>query len=64
MTSPTVKTLRMRSVVANLGVARSTINDWLNLPPSVTMLLFQSRDYWGNSLWDGWKQNRTKASTT
>lgn len=30
MTSPTVKILRMRAVVAKLGIARSTIYDWLN----------------------------------
>ncbi|HDR2876770.1 AlpA family phage regulatory protein [Enterobacter roggenkampii] len=30
MSSPTVKILRMRAVVAKLGVARSTIYDWLN----------------------------------
>lgn len=30
MPSSTVKILRMRAVVAKLGVARSTIYDWLN----------------------------------
>ena len=30
MSSPTIKILRMRAVVAKLGVARSTIYDWLN----------------------------------
>jgi len=30
MSSPTVKILRMRAVAAKLGIARSTIYDWLN----------------------------------
>lgn len=30
MSSSTVKILRMRAVVAKLGIARSTIYDWLN----------------------------------
>lgn len=30
MSSPPVKILRMRAVVAKLGIARSTIYDWLN----------------------------------
>ncbi|WP_394546856.1 AlpA family phage regulatory protein [Pantoea ananatis] len=30
MSSSTVKILRMRAVAAKLGIARSTIYDWLN----------------------------------